>query len=61
MKLAPYDGTHTGSLIMSMPAKFPTGKVCPKPVGGTDLVPTFFRQAGLTLLENAWARPHSAA
>ncbi len=49
MKLAPYDGTIRGPLIMSMPAKFPTGKVCPKPVGGTDLVPTFFRQAGLTL------------
>ena len=35
MKLAPYDGSIRGPLIMSMPAKFPTGKVCPKPVGGT--------------------------
>ena len=49
MKLAPYDGTIRGPLIVSMPKKFPTGKVCPKPVGGADLVPTFFKAAGLEL------------
>tara|TARA_B110000495_G_scaffold137570_1_gene120630 strand:+ start:373 stop:1935 length:1563 start_codon:yes stop_codon:yes gene_type:complete len=49
MKLAPYDGTIRGPLIVSMPNKFPTGKVCKKPVGGTDLVPTFFKTAGLEL------------
>ena len=49
MKLAPYDGTIRGPLIVSMPKKFPTGKVCPKPVGGADLVPTFFKTADLDL------------
>jgi arylsulfatase A-like enzyme len=49
MKLAPYDGTIRGPLIVSMPKKFPTGKVCSKPVGGADLVPTFFKAAGLDL------------
>mgnify|MGYP001257655212 CR=1 FL=1 len=49
MKLAPYDGTIRGPLIVSMPKKFPQGKVCNKPVGGTDLVPTFFKTAGLEL------------
>jgi len=49
MKLAPYDGTIRGPLIVSMPKKFPSGKVCPKPVGGADLVPTFFKAAGLEL------------
>ncbi|MBU61754.1 MAG: sulfatase, partial [Opitutae bacterium] len=51
MKLAPYDGTIRGPLIVSMPKKFPSGKVCPKPVGGADLVPTFFKTAGL---EHPW-------
>jgi arylsulfatase A-like enzyme len=32
-----------------MPKKFPSGKVCAKPVGGADLVPTFFKTAGLEL------------
>ena len=32
-----------------MPEKFPTGKVCSKPVGGADLVPTFFKTAGIEL------------
>ena len=49
MKLAPYDGTIRGPLIISMPKRFPKGKVCAKPVGGTDLVPTFFKMAGLEL------------
>ena len=49
MKLAPYDGTIRGPLIVSMPSKLPTGRVCSKPVGGADLVPTFFKAAGLDL------------
>ncbi len=47
MKLAPYDGTIRGPLIVSMPKKLPCGKVCEKPVGGADLVPTFFEAAKL--------------
>jgi arylsulfatase A-like enzyme len=49
MKLAPYDGTIRGPLIVSMPQKLPSGKVCEKPVGGADLVPTFFTAAKLDL------------
>ena len=49
IKLAPYDGTIRGPLIVSMPSRFPTGQVCEKPVGGADLVPTFFRAADLEL------------
>ena len=49
MKLAPYDGTIRGPLIISMPKKLPSGKVCEKPVGGADLVPTFFTAAKLEL------------
>ena len=49
VKLAPYDGTIRGPLIVSMPSRFEGGKVCDKPVGGIDLVPTFFNLAGLDL------------
>ena len=53
MKLAPYDGTIRGPLIVSMPKKLPSGKVCEKPVGGADLVPTFSRLRNLSCLEDA--------
>ena len=49
VKLAPYDGTIRGPLIVSMPSRFPQGKVCAKPVGGVNIVPMFFTQAGLDL------------
>ncbi len=48
-KLAPYDANTRGPLIVSMPSRFPEGKVCDTPVGGVDLVPTFFSTAGLDL------------
>ncbi len=48
-KLAPYDATIRCPMIVSMPSRLPSGKVCDKPVGGHDLVPTFFAFAGLPL------------
>ncbi|MCA8996016.1 MAG: sulfatase-like hydrolase/transferase [Planctomycetaceae bacterium] len=48
-KLAPYDATIRSPLIVSWPKKFPTGAVCPSPVSGVDLVPTFFDLAGIEL------------
>jgi arylsulfatase A-like enzyme len=48
-KLAPYDATIRSPLIVSRPGTLPEGKVCPHPVAGVDLVPTFFRQAGIEL------------
>ena len=48
-KVAPYDANIRGPLIMSFPGVIPSGGVCPSPVGGTDLPPTFFGFAGLEL------------
>ncbi len=48
-KLAPYDANMRAPLIVSMPGRLPEGAVCHTPVGGVDLVPTFFRFAGLGL------------
>jgi len=48
-KIAPYDANIRGPLIMSFPGRIPEGKVCPTPVGGTDLPPTFFAFADLPL------------
>lgn len=48
-KLAPYDATIRSPLIVSMPGRIAEGKVCQRPVGGVDLIPTFFRFAGLEL------------
>ncbi|MEW6304930.1 MAG: sulfatase-like hydrolase/transferase [Verrucomicrobiota bacterium] len=48
-KLAPYDENMRAPFIVSMPGTIPEGKVCRSPVGGADLVPTFFRFAGLDL------------
>ena len=48
-KVAPYDANIRGPLIMSFPGVIPQGGVCPSPVGGTDLPPTFFAFAGLEL------------
>ncbi|MCI0457567.1 MAG: sulfatase-like hydrolase/transferase, partial [Gemmataceae bacterium] len=50
-KLAPYDANLRAPFIISMPGTLPEGKVCQTPVGGADLVPTFFRFAGL---EQPW-------
>ena len=48
-KVAPYAATIRSPLIISMPKAFPTKAVCNAPVGGTDLVPTFFEMAGIPL------------
>lgn len=48
-KIAPYDANIRGPLIMSFPGEIPAGEVCPTPVGGTDLPPTFFSFAKLPL------------
>ncbi|MCH1505227.1 MAG: sulfatase-like hydrolase/transferase [Verrucomicrobiales bacterium] len=48
-KIAPYDANIRSPLIMSFPGHIPKGKVCPTPVGGTDMAPTFFSFAGLPL------------
>jgi arylsulfatase A-like enzyme len=48
-KLAPYDANIRSPMIVSMPGTLPENVVCPTPVGGTDLPPTFFRFAGIDL------------
>ena len=48
-KLAPYDATIRSPMIVSMPSSLPEGAVCESPVGGVDIVPTFFNFAGLEL------------
>ena len=49
MKLAPYDATIRSPLIVSFPGRIPAGTICKTPVGGVDLVPTFFSYAGMEL------------
>ena len=48
-KIAPYDANIRGPLIMSFPGRIAKGAVCERPVGGTDIPPTFFAFAGLPL------------
>jgi arylsulfatase A-like enzyme len=48
-KLAPYDANIKAPLIVSMPGTIPEGKVCEHPVGGVDLIPTFFDFAKMEL------------
>lgn len=49
MKVAPYDANLRTPLIVSMPGTLPTGVVSTVPVGGIDLIPTFFAFAGIEL------------
>lgn len=46
-KRAPYAANIQVPFIVSMPGTIPGNKVCPSPVGGIDLIPTFFNFAGL--------------
>lgn len=46
-KLAPYDANVRSPMIVSFPGQIPEGKVCKTPVGGVDLIPTFFQVAGI--------------
>jgi arylsulfatase A-like enzyme len=48
-KLAPYEANMRAPFIVSMPGTLPEGKVCETPVGGADLVPTFFAFAKVKL------------
>ena len=48
-KLAPYDATIRSPMIVSMPGTLPEGAICKHPVGGADIIPTFFRFAGIEL------------
>lgn len=48
-KVAGYDSTIRAPLMISMPKRLPSGTVVETPVGGVDLVPTFFRFAGIEL------------
>ncbi len=48
-KVAPYDANIRGPLIVSFPGRIPQGRVCPTPVGGTDLPPTFLAYAKVPL------------
>ncbi|MEO2009881.1 MAG: sulfatase-like hydrolase/transferase [Pirellulaceae bacterium] len=48
-KVAPYDANIRSPLILSMPKRFPRGKVCTTPAGGVDIAPTFFDLAGIDL------------
>lgn len=49
IKVAPYDANIRSPLIVSMPSRLPSGKVCDTPIAGPDLVPTFFEFAGIDL------------
>ncbi len=48
-KYAPYDANLRAPLLVRYPKRFPRGAVCTKPVGGHDLIPTFFALAGIDL------------
>ncbi len=48
-KLAPYDANLRAPLIISQPGTLPQGRICRTPVGGVDLIPTFFAKAGIKL------------
>jgi arylsulfatase A-like enzyme len=46
-KHAPYDANIVAPLIVSFPGRIPANTVCDVPVTGVDLIPTFFRFAGI--------------
>jgi len=48
-KYAPYDATLRAPLIIRWPQKISAGQVCDHPVGGHDIIPTFFSLAGIDL------------
>jgi len=48
-KLAPYDANYRSPLIISQPGTLPEGKVCPRPVNGTDIVATFSATAAIKI------------
>jgi len=48
-KYAPYDANLRAPMLIRLPGKVARGKACEQPVGGHDLIPTFFALAGLGL------------
>ncbi len=48
-KYAPYDANINAPLLVRYPKRFPKGTVSKHPVGGHDLIPTFFALAGIEL------------
>jgi len=48
-KYAPYEANLRAPLLVRLPGTVAEGKVCRRPVGGVDLVPTFFSLAGVEL------------
>lgn len=48
-KIAPYDGTIRSPMVVSMPGVVAENAVCNSPVGGCDIMPTFFELAGIEL------------
>jgi len=48
-KMAAYDSNIRAPFIVRMPGMIEPGSVCETPVAGADLVPTFFRFAGMEL------------
>lgn len=48
-KVAPYAANIKVPFIVSMPGKVAVNQVCKSPVSGIDLIPTFFKFAGLEL------------
>ena len=48
-KYAPYDANLKAPLLVRYPKRFPKGAVCEHPVGGHDVIPTFFELAGIEL------------
>jgi arylsulfatase A-like enzyme len=48
-KYAPYDANLRAPLLIRYPPRVPAGTVCEHPVGGHDLIPTFFSLARIDL------------
>lgn len=48
-KIAPYDGTIRSPMIVSMPSRIASNRVCKSIVGGCDIMPTIFNFAGFEL------------
>lgn len=53
-KVAPYEAAYASPLIVSRPGTLPEGKYCPQSVNASDLIVTFFAQAGIEL---PWKMP----
>ncbi|MEM9016850.1 MAG: sulfatase-like hydrolase/transferase, partial [Verrucomicrobiota bacterium] len=49
VKKAPYDANIRSPLIISWSGQYAENEVCEAPVGGCDLIPTFFRAASIEL------------